>query len=182
MGGWTSGLMMAIGLIAIPETAVAQPHLAEPTVTEMSHVRSRHPELRALIMRASEQSLTFRRMVDTIDASDGIVYVEPGVCRHGVRACLVSVTSAGRHRSLFVKVDIEKADGPLMSAIGHELRHAIEVLSDTGVTDRGTMYLFYKRTRDRAGTSTSFETEAAVRAGEAVANEIGRFQRAKAKE
>lgn len=98
-----------------------------------------------------------------------------------MRACLVTVTSAGRHRSLFVKVDIEKADRPLMASIGHELRHAIEVLSDARVTDRGTMYLFYKRTRDRAGTSTAFETEAAIKAGEAVADEIGRFQRAKPK-
>jgi hypothetical protein len=179
MGGWTTGFMMAIGLIAIPGTAVTQP-LGDETPADMSRVRSRHQALRAMITTATEQSLTFRGMVDTINASDGIVYVEPGVCTHGVRACLVKVTSAGRYRSVFVKVDIERADRALMAAIGHELRHAIEVLSDPRVTDRGSMYIFYKRNRDRAGTSTAFETKAAIEAGEAVADEIRQFQRAKA--
>ena len=130
-----------------------QPLGGEATPAEMSRVRSGHRELRALITRASEQSLTFRRMVETINASDGIVYVAPGVCRHGVRACLVRVTSAGPHRSLFVKVDITKAERKLMAAIGHELHHAIEVLSDPAVTDYATMLIFYMKKGARVGTS-----------------------------
>ena len=81
-----------------------------------------------------------------------------------------------------MKVDIAKSDRELMAAIGHELRHAIEVLSDPRVTDLRSMYIFYKRNRDRAGTSTlgtstAFETKAAIEAGKAVADEIGRQRR-----
>lgn len=50
-----------------------QPHVGEPTTVEISHMRSLNPALVALIGRASEQSLTFRRMVETIDASHGNV-------------------------------------------------------------------------------------------------------------
>lgn len=91
-----------------------------------------------LIVRAGEQSSTFRQMVETINASNGTVFIEQGVCRgERVRACLVTVTSAGPRRYVFVKVDIKNAIREPMALIGHELRHAIEVLSNPRVTDRG---------------------------------------------
>ena len=140
MRGRTTGLLM-VTLVTIPATAETQPEPGAPP-SEMSHVRSHYEPLRALIARAVEQSPTFRRMAETINASDGIVYVEPGVCKHGVRACLVKVTSAGGQRFLFVKVDIGRADRKLIASIGHELQHAVEVLSNPGVRDYSGMYFF----------------------------------------
>ena len=75
----------------------------------MPRVRSSSPAIVALIGQAAERSETFRRLVETIDASDGIVYVEEGRCRHGVRACFVAVTEAGPNRLLHVIVDTRKA-------------------------------------------------------------------------
>ncbi len=146
----------------------------------VSHVRSNNQALRNLITSAAEQSPTFRRLIDTINATDGLVYIEPGACRHGVRACLVSVKSTGRQRVLFVKVQIDRADRALMGAIGHELQHAVEVLSDPAVTDYSSMYFFYKLNADQIGTSTSYETKAAVKAGEDIIEEIREFERAEA--
>ena len=183
MRAWKSGFVMAVGLVVTPGTAPAQPHVDERAMTEMSHVRSRHAGLRELIARGVEESPAFRRMADAINASDGIVFVESGVCKYGVRACLVKVTSAGRHRFLFVKVDTGKRDRELIASIGHELRHAIEVLSDPGVTNYAGMYFFYKSNPDHGGfSSPAFETKAAIEAGEAVADEIGRSQRSNASE
>ena len=144
----------------------------------MSHVRSNNQALRNLIASAAEQSPTFRRLIDTINATDGLVYIEPGTCRHGVRACLVSVKSTGRQRVLFLKVRIGRATLNVMGAIGHELQHSVEVLSDPAVTDYSSMYFFYKLNADQMGTSTSFETKAAVKAGEDIIEEIRQFQRA----
>jgi hypothetical protein len=182
--------MLAIGLVAIPGTALPQSHLHQTTIAGMSHVRSGRPDLLALIARAGEQSLTFRGLVETIDASDGFVYVEPGACRHGLRACLVKVASVGAHRFVFVKidvgkfvkVDVDKMDRELMASIGHELRHAVEVLSDPEVRDGLGLYFLYKSKRERgtsSATASAFETAAAIQAGQAVADEIRRFQRAK---
>ena len=58
-----------------------------------------------------------------------------------------------------------------MAAIGHELRHAVEVLSDPAVTNDRAIYFFY----DREGPTGSgrFETAAAVRAGLEVWAEVG---------
>jgi hypothetical protein len=175
MSTWTTGLAMVITLVAIPATAETQPKRGAPS-SELPHVRSRHQPLRALIARGIEQSPTFRRLVETIEASDGIVYIEPGVCKHGVRACLVQVASAGGRRFLFVKVDITKADRALIGSIGHELQHAVEVLTNPAVKDYSDLYFFYKSNRDRgAFSSPAFETRAAIEAGETVADEIGRY-------
>ena len=124
-----------------------------------------------LIQEATERSATFRALVETINASDGIVYVNQGDCGHGVRACLATVVAAGPNRILRIQVDTRKADWDLMGSIGHELRHAVEVLGDPTVTSNATMYFFYSRT-GRRDASNSFETKAAVEAGRAVRSEV----------
>jgi hypothetical protein len=68
----------------------------EPAST--GSVRSSSPAIRTLIVQATEQSATFRRMVETIDASESVVYVEVGTCGRGMRACFVNVTGARAHR------------------------------------------------------------------------------------
>jgi hypothetical protein len=134
-------------------------------------VRSGHERIVALIARATAQSATFRRMVETIEASDGIVYIQEGVCRGGIRACLIGVTKPGAMRLLWIRVDTLKTDYELMASIGHELQHAIEVLRNRTVTSTGAMFLLYVREGSK-GASGAFETVAAVATGEAVALEL----------
>ena len=122
------------------------------------------PSIAALLQEATEHSPTFRRLVDTIDATDGIVYVEQGRCGHHVRACLVlTVRVAGPNRLLRIFVDIHRSHGDLLASIGHELQHAVEALSDPHVTDTRSIYFFF----DRIGQigQDRFETIAAIQAG-----------------
>lgn len=66
----------------------------------------------------------------------GLIYVDEGKCGHGVSACLLlSVQVAGPFRVLQIKIDARRPDCVLMAQIGHELQHAIEILSDPNVTD-----------------------------------------------
>lgn len=134
-------------------------------------VRGRTAALGLAITEGTKRSQTFRRLVETINASDGLVYVEHGECR-GRRACLVAIIAAGPHRILRVKVDTRKADGDLIGVIGHELQHAVEVLGNPTVTDNAVMYLFYLREGRWAGPA--FETEAAMKAGHDVRAEVRR--------
>jgi hypothetical protein len=136
-----------------------------------SRVRSNHPRIVALIAEATERSPTFRGLVETIEATDGIVYVQEGICRHGIRACLTGVTKPGAMRFLWIRVDTGKTDRELMASVGHELRHAVEVLSNRRVTSTGAMYLLYKREGLKTDSS-AFETVAAVEAGRAVGLEL----------
>lgn len=149
--------------------AFAQPPVSSSQA--IHRVRATEASLAALIRDAEARSSTFRELVDTINASDGIVYVERGRCGHGVRACLVTVTAAGAQRIVRVKVDAHMADRDLMGSIGHELRHAVEVLGDPRVTNAATLYFFYLREGYR-GTPRAFETRAAVQTGERVRHEV----------
>jgi plastocyanin len=161
-----AGLVMT-GLVGAGRSVAA----AGEELPAMSRVRSSNPSIVALINDATEHSKTFRALIATINASDGIVYVEEGKCGHGVRACFVAVKKAGANRVLRVQVDMRKADWELMGSIGHELRHTIEVLGERTVVSSPTMYLFYKRI-GLIGTERTFETKEAVDAGDAVRNEV----------
>jgi hypothetical protein len=139
----------------------------------LPRLRSSNPSIAALIARATEQSATFRGLIEAINASDGIVYVEAGECGHYVTACLVTVTAAGSYRVLWIKVDTRKADCALTASIGHELQHVVEILSDSNVRSGVEMFLYCLRMGRRgSGVNLGFETTAALDAGTAVRSEL----------
>ena len=137
----------------------------------LPRVRSSSASLAALVIRATKQSMTFRCLTEAISASDGIVYIEMGECGHDVTACLVGVTTAGAYRMLWMKVDKDKPECDLIASIGHELRHATEILIESDVRSSDEMYLFIRGLDDRAWAG-AFETSAATNAGVAVRSEI----------
>jgi len=99
------------------------------------------------------------------------LYVAEGECGHGVQACLVSaMTTMGPNRVLRILVDGRRADRDLMGSIGHELQHAVEVLIRRSIRTYSAMILLYKELCDACGPR--FETDDAVRAGNAVRDEL----------
>jgi hypothetical protein len=136
-----------------------------------AHVRSTTPAIARLLSEGSARSGTFRQLVAMIERTDGIVYVEPGVCRHGVRACMsLSITPAGGYRILRVLVNLATNVIELMATIGHELRHALEILADPGVRTSHQAYMYYLR--EAPTVLEAFETPAAIEAGIAVRREL----------
>jgi hypothetical protein len=165
------GMAIAIGSAGISRAEAADRGLGTANTLVLVRIRTHTPVVATLIQEATERSATFRRLLEAINTSDGIVYVNEGDCGHGVRACLVKVIAAPPNRILLVKVDTRRADWDLMGSIGHELRHVVEVLGDPTVTSNAAMYFFHTRTGLR-GTTSSFETRAAVEAGQAVRREV----------
>jgi hypothetical protein len=140
------------------------------------HLRWDTPVIGAAIHDAFERSRTFREMVTAINASDSYVIVSAGHCGHGVRACFVSVSSAGANRYMFVRVDPGKSDCELMASIGHELRHTLEVIAEPSVRSDAEKFFFYNRRALHMAGGAS-ETLAARDAGNAVRSEIEHFNR-----
>jgi len=151
---------------------VGRPAVATPGQAVSVRVRASNAAIVTLIQHASERSNTFRGLLNTINASDGIVYIEPGMCGHGMRACFVNVTKAGSNRMLWVMVDARGVDCDVMGLIGHELQHTVEVLSDPRVTDATAMHFFYEQMADEQSDGRVFETIAATKAGETVREEV----------
>ena len=120
---------------------------------------------------AAARSQSFRALVAQIGTTDGIVYVAEGQCGHGVRACLLlTMTTMGDNRVLRILVDPRKSDLDLMGSIGHELQHAMEVLSHRSVRSYSAMILLFKKSC--VGCARRFETDAAIAAGVAVRREL----------
>ncbi|HEY5617892.1 MAG TPA: hypothetical protein VIK60_08095 [Vicinamibacterales bacterium] len=138
----------------------------------IARLRTLGGNLATIVTQATARSATFRELIHAICKTNGIVYVEQGRCGHGVRACLLGVTVAGANRIVRVRVDTNKVDWDLMGSIGHELQHAVEVLSNPAVTSTTAMFIFYEREGNRrAGV---FETGAAIQAGDDVRAEARR--------
>ena len=178
-GARTSFVRVALCLVcsgAIAVVAGAQPAAGDAAHALQPRVRSSHAYIRAMIEEAAQRSATFRHLLEAIDATDGIVYVEQGECRHSVRACLsLSVTPTAEFRFLRVLVDARQPDWEVMASIGHELRHAIEVLADSSLKTTEAIFLFY--VREGVTMGSTFETTAAVKAGDAVKSEVVSFAR-----
>jgi hypothetical protein len=163
---------LLVALIVMRIAGARQPAVARTSDQAPSdHVRTSNGTIATLIQQATERSLKFRELVHTINASDGIVYIEEGTCGNGMRSCFVNVTRAGANRILWVLLDARGVDCDLMGLIGHELQHTVEVLGHPQVTGFAAMYNFYAWAAD-SGHSFPFETDEAKRVGEAVRTEV----------
>jgi hypothetical protein len=141
------------------------------SVSTSPRVRTDNPVIAALIEEATDRSITFRRLVGAIQATNGVVYIEHGRCGRGRRACLpLAMAVAGPHRILRIVLEDLEPRTEAVGAIAHELRHALEVLEEPGITGGDLMYFFYKSHGSWRGEA--FETVAAVHAGNAVRQEL----------
>jgi hypothetical protein len=174
--GWRGAVAVVILVAAGRASAHAQAPgtVGTPTALNNTRVRADDPALSALIRQATDQSATFRSLVEAIQSTDGIVYVIRGRCgNYDVHACLMLwMAVAGPNRMLRVIVDDRsRSDVDTMASIGHELRHALEVLTESNATTGAGMFNFY---RHSGGVQGVFETEAAIATGEAVYLELKR--------
>jgi hypothetical protein len=163
--------LLSVALVCVLTCAFAQPAAAQADGSALPRVRSTNAVIATVIEQASERSATFRSLVATINASDGIVYVEEGQCGRGARACLVTVRVSGPNRLMSVWVDTRTVDAAFVGLIGHELRHTIEVLRDPSVTNGHDLSNFYHRHGSRSAEGR-FETQAAIEAGLTVRAEV----------
>src|SRR5437762_12569216 len=113
---------------------------------EGPHVRSGQPEIAVLIATGLSQSSTFRRLVETLNESDVIVYVHPKLRHPALRGYLChNVAARGGHRYLHVAIDMHGTPARLIALLAHELQHAVEVASDTNVRDAAAVEHLFER-------------------------------------
>lgn len=167
-------LGIQVGFLVFLGFALTHPGEVAADEPCMMRVRSSDATIAALIDQAATRSLTFRKLLSLIQASDGMVYVEPGRCGHGTHACLmVWMQASGSTRFLRVVVSRRRgiSDQDLLGSIGHELQHSVEALSESGTVNSVGLFNFFSRTATHGG-SNRFETTEAIKAGDAVRQEL----------
>lgn len=168
-----TGLVLSgVSGFVMPAIAGAQAQ-DEPAASRVNRVRALDATLAGLIRDAVARSATLKSLIDEIETTDGLVYVERRRCRTNVRACLVFPEAAtGQTRVLRILIDERKSDREAMISLGHELQHALEVLREPTVRSGAAMHHFYHREARRLGDA--FETNEAIAAGDAVRSELAR--------
>jgi hypothetical protein len=143
-----------------------------------ARVRSTDGPTLELIKEGTERSAMFRTLVDAIEHSNGIVYVEPGFCAFGhLNGCVlpfIAPTHGQRYMRILVTPDRNRVShDQLLAIIAHELQHAREVIDHTEVVDVATMERMYRRIgTPLTGGLSGYETSEARAAGEAVLQEL----------
>ncbi len=125
-----------------------------------------------LIAQGMAQSPTFRRLVNQIERSDVIVYVDlrPDM-RESIGGSLRFLAKSATHR--FLRVQVNRADAPLwrVALLGHELQHAVEVAEAGDIASSDDMRALYHRIGVRTGPD-AYDSMAAREAGYTVRDEL----------
>jgi hypothetical protein len=139
------------------------------------HVRSEAPELRALVREGVERSATLARLVDRLQASDVVAYVEYGYSMaHDEDGSVSFLSAAGGRRYLRVLIRWDLLRKQQLAILGHELRHALEIAEALQVVDASSLATLYRRIGKEVARHPHrcFDTDAAVEAGRQVMREV----------
>jgi hypothetical protein len=151
-------------MVAMMMLAALMAQDTRQNVSTMHHVRAGDPKIVALFNAGMSRSLTFRQLVELLDRSDVIVYVEPQLTRQALGGYLAhNIGIGGAYRYLHVAVDVHGTERRLVPLLAHELQHAVEVAADTRARDARSVELLFERLAVQfgcGGTSCS-ETQAA---------------------
>jgi len=152
----TMAVVAAIGSVQAP--AVAQTPLA------CTRVRPADADARVLLVEALQDSPTVRGLVEAIDRSDLVVYVESAKVPTTYRAHtqFVAATSGGRYLRLSVSTSVPRKK--VVSLLAHELQHAVEISQAPEVVDQESLEVLYRRIGRQTlagGLVSNFETPAA---------------------
>jgi hypothetical protein len=151
---------------------------ADQPARDGSHVRTMDTRLRAEIDEGLARSSLFRDLVARLDGSDVIVYVETE-CAMSPRLFgrLTFMASGGGRRYVNVHVSCALTDSEQIAALGHELRHAVEIADAPSIINDASLAAEYARigfASHGVRKGSGFESRAAIDAGQGVWAELNR--------
>jgi hypothetical protein len=151
---------------------------ADVPARDGGHVRSIDPHMRAVIDEGLARSPLFRDLVAQLDASDVIVYIEPE-CAMSQRffGRLAFMGTGGERRYLNIRIACRLNVQEMIAALGHELRHAVEIADTPSVVDVASLGDRYRRIGFPARgmpKGSGYETRAAIDAAQQIWAELER--------
>ena len=164
--------LLIVSLANVP-TASANPAgaAADPL---LPRVRGVSPKMKDLIELGMRRSITFRTLVQAINKSDLVVYLEAArSLPAGLDGRLTFLTSAGGVRYVHVQITNSLTTEELISIAAHELQHAVEVAEHAEVRDPASLAALYERIGIPGVVKNRYDTAAAQSTGKRVRAELG---------
>jgi len=175
-----SAVVAVVLTVFLATEMVARPARCQPIADSESRLRVESPWIANLVRDGVSRSATLRQLVAAIERTDGLVYLSEGSCMPRVKACLLmQLDQAGPNRMLRIHMAPGRPDDEAIIAVGHELRHTMEVLGDIHVRTTRDMFILYQRIGLRTAASVMqfrthfrFETTTAIRTADAIRDEL----------
>ena len=137
-----------------------------------SHVRSTDVRVGTLIAEGAVRSPLLQSLIHQLDQSDVFVYVEHAVLPSGLTGRLTFTTSSGRWRYLRIQIDCRESLTSQTVALGHELRHAVEIANAAVVDEASVRRLYNSIGFTIDGSERRFESRGAQRTGTQIRREL----------
>lgn len=155
-------------LATIPLVHAAPWRPSDPT----ARIRPMQETAERLLIDGTARSPTFRSLVRRLERSDVIVYVElrpdlPSAIGGTTRFLAATATD----RLLHIRLNRAHNRSTLISLLGHELRHAVEVADAPGVRSHDSFHMHYQALGVRLSEGR-FDSRAAQQTGQAVHAEL----------
>jgi hypothetical protein len=139
------------------------------------HIRTTDQRLLRLVRDGVRTSETFRRLVDRLNRSDVIVYLDCAAGTGAPDGRLTFVSAVGGYRYLHVRMARLPLADVQIALLGHELHHAVEIADAPHVVDPHSLAREYQRIgflSPRLTPGVSFDSDAAVDAGNRILREL----------
>jgi hypothetical protein len=144
----------------------------------LKSVKVSHTTLSQLVSEGHARSETFRGLVNALNGSGWLVFVQPGRCpERAALACLLHIVGTFEG-SRYVRVIVDyrhRHTENVIATLAHELQHALEVAQSPEVKDAASVRALFERigsVQVRSATATAYETVAARSIGEQVLREL----------
>jgi hypothetical protein len=162
-------VLFAAGLITSSLPASRADLLESP----YRHVRTTNPRVQHLLEMGVSRSPTFASLLALLNASDVIVYIEQTTeMPKTLEGRLLLMPLANQQRYLRIQINRNGSPTELISLMGHELRHAIEVAEATDVRDEPALERLYRRIGMPSAALHTYDTDAAQSTGRRVRKEL----------
>jgi hypothetical protein len=136
-------------------------------------VRSENPYVQSLIATGIERSPTFASLVEELEQSDVVAFVEASKEMPSILSgYLVFVTNTNACRYVRIRFAPRFTDVRAIGTIGHELQHAVEIAAHPEVVDNDSLREMYLQYGKRSSLDDSYESAEAMKAGRLVVEEL----------
>lgn len=161
--------------LALNTASAASAETVRPAADPLiPRVRAVTPKMQKLIAEGVRRSNTFRHLIEAVDKSDLVVYLEAtNKLPVGLDGRLTFLTSAGGVRYLHVQITSSLGLAELIAIAGHELQHALEVAAHPEVRDGAALAKLYERIGIPGIVKDRYDTNAAQSTGKRVRAELG---------
>lgn len=137
------------------------------------HVRPIDSRPNALIAEGARRSPMFRTLVDRLNRSTVIVYVEHRLLPGQLSGRLSLIGRGQRWRYLRIEIECRQSTVGQIAALGHELQHAVEIADAAAAVDEPSIRALYGMIGFAIDESRRrFESDAAKAAGDRVRREL----------